>query len=196
MKYLTYLFIFAFTVLVIRQISSNPLPIPVMNELKFGSNSFILEILNSGMFINLDGCFLTSRTDTAYFKPGIPGGIDFLLITRDSLLTPFSLHPAGDELSFHSPGMGYVETIIFGDSHNCHIGAPLTNQSICLADFSGPYYLDNTPTLGAMNDYTNSFGTIEGYVTNLAGDTLSDVKINRRGGSPCLYQFIGIFYFR
>jgi hypothetical protein len=187
--------ILSFIILVIQDISSNPIPSPVMNEIKFNSNGFILEIIDSGMFTNLDGCFLTSKTDTAYFKPGVPGNIDFFLITQDSLLSPLSINPAGDELSFHSPTMGYVETITFGDSNICNIGAPLASQSICLNDFGGPYYLDNTPTLGLPNDYTNATGTLEGFVTNLAGDTLSGVKIFRKYGSPVYTNSSGYFSF-
>ena len=173
--------------------ASNPIPTPIMNEVKIDSNNFILEIINNGMFVTLDGCFLTSNTSIAYFKPGISGEIDFLLITQDSLLTPLSLNPSRDVLSFHGPGMDYVEAIVFGDSSHCHIAAPLPNQSICLDLYNGWYYLDNTPTLGAANDYLNATGIVEGYVTALSGDTLQNVKIFRKFGDAVYSDSSGYF---
>lgn len=194
MKYFMIISFLIFAVLVVQNASSNPIIGPAMNEVKINSNSFILEILDFGM-MNLDGCFLTSRTDTAYFKPGIQGDVDYLLITQDSLLTPLEINPPGDELSFYGPGGFHVETIIFGDSSNCDIGVPLPNQSICLDDYGWPYYLDNTPTFGLPNDYSNAYGTLEGYVTNLAGDTLEGIKISRKGGSPVYTDEEGYFTF-
>lgn len=193
MKFFIVVLFMIFTFMLIPQISGNPLPVPVMNELKIESNHFILEIVDSGMFMNLNGCFLTSRTDTAYFNSGIPGNIDYLLITPDSLLSSFNLNPAGDELSFHCPGMGYLETIIFGDSNNCQIRNPLSHQSICLDISGGTYYLDNTPTLGSANDYVNAFGTLDGYVTNLAGDSLEGVKISGQYLLPLYTNASGYF---
>ena len=182
-----------FFLFLFQKISGNPIPTPVMNEVKIGSNNFTLEIINNGMFATLDGCFLSTTTSTAYFKSGIPGDIDYLLITQDSLLTPLSLNPSGDMLSFHGPGMEYVETIIFGDSTNCTITAPMPLQSICLDIYNGFYYLDKTPTLGAPNDYLNATGILEGYVTNLAGDTLQNVRISRKFGSPIYTNSSGYF---
>ena len=180
--------------LLIQKATANPIPTPLMNEVKIGSNGFILEIVNNGMFLTLDGCYLTSNSSTAYFKPGISGEVDFLLITQDSLLTPLSLDPAGDVLTFHGPAMDYVEAIIFdGDSSHCHVAPPLPGQSICLDLYSGWYYLDNTPTLGAPNDYLNAGGIVEGYITSLTGDTLQNVKISRRFGLPVYSDSSGYF---
>jgi hypothetical protein len=166
-----------------------------MNELQVESNTFTLEILETGMFMNLDACFLSSRTDTAYFKPGIPGNIDYLLITQDSLLNPLNIDPSGDEFSFHYPSMAYLESITFGDSNNCQIRSPLIHQSICLNIAEGTYYLDNTPTLGAPNDYTNATGTVDGYVTNLAGDSLEGVQISGKILLPVFTNSSGYFNF-
>jgi len=175
MKYSFRIFIFIF-VFMIEIIISNPIVEPLISELKLDSTSFILELVDNGLSINLNNCLLATTTDTAYFKSGIGLNSNYLLITQDSLLSTLNIIPSEDIVTFIDTYSGYEEKLMFGNSSVCQIRPPLPNQSICL-EIGGLYYLDNTPSLGLPNDYQNAIGTIEGYVTNLAGDSLEGVKI-------------------
>jgi len=166
-------------------IRSNPIAPTLINELQVDSAGWILE-LNPEIGIiglELDGWYLTSFTDTAYFVDNINTGNDYLIIIQDSLLSPLLINPEGDSLVLHDPTGYTLDWLVFGESSNSMIVNPQPHQSLSRyiaypGGWSGNfYYLDNTPTFGFVNDTINAIGTIEGIVTDTAGIPIEDVII-------------------
>ena len=142
----------------VRLIDANPVLLHFFNELTFDSNGWILELtkdrhLDNREPISLDGCYLTSSTDTSFFKNGLALDSTYLVITADSLQTLFRVNPAGDVIRLFFADHSEFDQLRFGDSctavYRCP-PAPAQEQSISLID--NCYYLDNTPTLGQAND--------------------------------------------
>ena len=132
----------------------------------------------------LNGWFLTSLTDTAYFKTGITGG-DMIVVSQNDLINPLDFNPAGDVLQVHP---GYyeedwpAEELRFGEVYQSVVAAPNQAQSLCLLEYDNPFqmwtwYLDNTPTLGEWNDTSGARGYIEGTVSDSAGTPQSGVQV-------------------
>lgn len=167
---------------VLHLIWANPIFIHYFSELKFDSTGWILEMLNNGIdhgfveTVSLDSCYLASRTDTAYFKPGILLDENYLLITQDSLQAPLYINPLGDEIILFLPNGFRLDYFCFGTNctYSSSITTPAPNQSVSIIDDC--FYLDNTPTLGQPNDTLNAMGLVDGFITDTSGEPLSDVK--------------------
>ncbi|GEM_PF-4280097 len=85
----------------VRLIDANPVVLHFFNELAFDSSKWFLELTKDGRSGNmepmsLDGCYLTSCTDTSFFLQGLTLDSTYLVITADSLQTLFRINPAGD----------------------------------------------------------------------------------------------------
>jgi len=183
-----FLKIFMLVTTFLLMIRANPLPAPVINELMFTPEGWIIETTDSGMMSTFDGCFLTSLTDTAFFKAGIPAHSNYLLIIGDSLLITLYINPAGDEICFFLPDSTMIDALCFGNGVSFpSVFTPLPGQSICREDESVLFYLDNTPTPGAPNDFTNAIGYLEGYITDSTGVPLPGIRVERRWGLPPVY---------
>lgn len=171
--------------LCLQNIFSNPIMIHHLNELKFNGNDWQLELIElEHLGENLNGVYLTTLTDTAYFKEGIETyGKEFLVITNDSLIAPLFINPAGDVLALHYLDDDYaIDEIPFGDVDYPRISAPKEGQSMSLnehyqSDYDDFFYLDNTPTLGFVNDWIDAEGTIDGYVTDVISNPLESVEV-------------------
>ncbi len=131
----------------------------------------------------LDGWYLTTLSDTAYFKEGIiVTGFTPVVFTNDSLQQPLSINPQGDVLRIYSP-YDMRDEMRFGDVEESQVAAPKPGQSICRykestsLTYNGHLYLDNSPTLGSENDSQDATGTIHGLVTDEYGNGLSGVKV-------------------
>ncbi len=160
----------------------NPVIIFFINEFMFDSTGYKIELRPSDM--SLDGWFLTSKTDTAYFKDGIYlNDSSYIVITQDSLQSQLNIDPAGDTLTFFSPDSLSMETFSFGNNNIYSPPAPKMGQSICLRVYSDGYgqsyyyYFDNTPTMGYENDTLNAKGYIDGYVKDEQDNPIEGVKI-------------------
>ncbi len=157
-------------------LSANPIQLRFINELYFDTTGWFIE-LNPDYyyFENLDSCFLTSRSDTAYFKNGISYNDEFFIITEDSLQDPLFINPLGDSITFHMSQEIPFDFLSFGNAYSAEIVAPSMGQSISLkSDF---YYLDNTPTLGGKNDSQNAVCQINGHITDPENNPLDNVSI-------------------
>lgn len=132
----------------------------------------------------LDRWYLTSLTDTSYFKTGLTGN-GMLVISQNDLTSPFDFNPTGDVISLHP---GYyednweVDVVRYGTVNNAAVAAPILGQSLCLLEYDNPFqnwtwYLDNTPTLGVWNDSSGAMGYIEGSVTDSAGTPQAGVQV-------------------
>jgi hypothetical protein len=153
---------------------ANPLIPRYFNELKFTSDSWILEMNHEGQMV-LDGLLLTSKKDTAYFKSGIAiGPSSYVLITPESLQSRLTIDPLGDSITLRA-GQGVRAMLVFGESKGSAIHAPKPGQSI---SFSGTYfYFDNSPTLGRANDTLNACGTIKGTVRDSKGAPIIGAQV-------------------
>lgn len=155
---------------------ANPLVPTFFSELWFSSDSWKLEINGPNTFSNLTGCSLVSRKDSAVFKPGIRlSSATFVVIAPESLQSQLRIDPTGDSLVLLD-GRGFMmQRLIFGSGGNIMIAAPVHGQSI---SFNGnTCYLDNTPTIGAQNDYVNAQGVISGRVIDSDSLPVSGVRV-------------------
>lgn len=165
---------------------ANPILELYFNEIKFDSTGWKIEFQNLNWRLqSLDSCYLTSSTDTVCFKPGIAANDSFLVITADSMLTNFNINDSSDIICFYENPVFWIDEISFGPvlAGNM-ISAPNPSQSICLYDSYSPgygqtafHYLDNTPTLGLENDFTNAEGWVEGIITDTLGQPIQGVEI-------------------
>jgi hypothetical protein len=139
---------------------ANPIIPEYINELLFTNGSWTLEIGTRVPSGNLDGWKLSSRTATSAFKTGIALGGKYVLLTPDSLLLPLSINPAGDSITMARTS-GEHHALVFGKGPNSHVQAPAPGWSIAFNQF---FYLDKSPTPGAVNDFVGGVATISGAV--------------------------------
>jgi hypothetical protein len=156
-------------------------------ELRPDSCNFALEIFVGDIgetWESWEGWYLTSNSDTAYFKSDLKFGEGYKLITQDSLVSPLSLNSQGDKIALFPPDHQEwaLDMICYGEVPDAEIAAPKVGQSICLNEYYDDYqryyyYLDNTPTLGAANDSSGAWGYIQGTVTDSSGSPLQGIEI-------------------
>jgi hypothetical protein len=166
------------------KILANPIIIHFINELKFDSTEWILELRNNGTDIgfteqlSLDGCYLISTTDTSFFKNGMVLDSNYLVITENSLQTHFKINPDGDVISLFLADSSEFDKLSFGNSCvNAFRCPPAPNEEQSISIIDDCYYLDNTPTLGQPNDTLNSMGFVLCKVTDSSGIALQDVNV-------------------
>lgn len=165
---------------------ANPILELYINEVQIDSSGWKIEMINLNWhFQSLDSCFLSTTTDTAYFKQGISTSDSFLVIIQDSLIDTLNINRMGDIIGFHFLDNYPIDQIGFGNITGWSVvAAPCYHQSICLHEWYIPsqgqeffYYLDNTPTTGQKNDFTNASGYIKGYVVDSTGNPISNAPI-------------------
>lgn len=183
MRLKRFLFLLIFLLLYSYNAKSNPIIVFYLNELLVDSTNWKLELHFKHGLLPLDGCYLTSAKDTAYFKNGIYIDNRYLIITKDSLQNPFHINPNGDEITLYSVDDNFLDRILFGDITTSFISVPKPGQSICLQEYHDLfqryyYYLDNSPTLGSVNDSSEAMGFIEGIVTDSLGKPIEKVEIS------------------
>lgn len=156
---------------------ANPVMIHYFSELRFTHTGWEMELTP---YSGLDGCWITSRTDTAFLNPTVPSE-DYVVITPDSLQSPLFINPTGDSLSLYlqlPPDDQHLwDFLVFGDHPQTVIAAPPPGCSISLRRWYDLYYLDASPTLGMPNDTTDAMGDIDGIVSDEYGNSLRDVKV-------------------
>ncbi len=171
---------------------SNPIIPAVFSELYFDDNdNWHLELydfygLSSG---NLDNCYLTSTSDTAYFNDGINFCcLDTLVVTNADMQTDFTIDKEGDFLRiFEFP----YDEMCWGNYSN-HINAPYSGQSLARVVIYGDdaYFLlakENQPSLGYNPFDVQTFGHIEGIVTYNSGIPIYGADVSF---SPVNYNVI------
>jgi len=161
---------------------ANPIVPQLFSELYFDSTGWKIEVVGQWISENYDRIVIISSTDSAETDTSFHLLGDFPVITSADMETTLYINPNGDHLriGIHSEyGLYFFNDFIFGE--NGVIAAPRSGESIA---FGGTieaseyeYYLDDTPTLGAMNDYENSKGTIRGIVTDSSGTPIPEVTV-------------------
>ena len=179
MKYLNYIILIVI-LLVLQNLISNPVAIFYLNELKIDSTGWQLETNEYFYGRALNGLYLTSLTDTAYFKDGIIADSLFFVIDNSLLTTDFYINPNGDKISIYNSNHKVYDTFVFGEVDGSSIIAPLPSQSISRTrSMTGYYlyYLDNSPTLGMRNETINATGYLKGKLTDANDTPLSNFEI-------------------
>lgn len=165
---------------------ANPIVVYWINEFSIDSSGWKMELHCDHPWqdsLMLDGWFLTSKTDTAYFKNGIYfNPADYLAVTDDDLQSRLQIDPNGDDIYLFRLQDGYVvflDYISFGRDISIYpISTPKQGQSICRELNAEFFYIDNTPTFGYENDYSDITGYVEGYVKDVSGNPIEGVIVN------------------
>jgi hypothetical protein len=188
----------AFSVLVHQTGAANPIMPHYLSELQVSEANWCLELFPPWDIPvdSLDGGYLTTESDTAFFRDGIAAG-PYLVVTDDSLQSPLSINPAGDRLSLHllPPWAGQPELfdwIEYGDTGYCVLAAPRPGESISLnpeyqVNFRDFFYLDGSPTVGSPNDSMNGRGNVEGVVTDSWGSPIHGVRVSCAFGDTAVF---------
>lgn len=154
---------------------ANPVIPIVINELKFNGEDWVIE---TGTMVDLEGTYLKTNTDSAYFKDSLCVDETFCLITNEDMKSDLYINPAGDTLMVMDTSGFMPLQLTFGAKGE--IATPAEGQSICAMrdiDEDIVYYLDNTPTLGNENDTLNATGNVTGVVTDTLDNPLADVEV-------------------
>ncbi len=156
---------------------TNPIVERYINEFGFTDSGWTMEFHPNISENSFDGWFITSLTDTTFFKDGMSLNYDeYITINNDSLKKELYINPEGDIITLHRPDSNYADGFTFGDLKNTSISAPKPGYSICrTGDYY--YYFDKTPTFGFENDTSDINGFVEGYVKDSLGNPIENVKV-------------------
>ncbi|MCK9483528.1 MAG: carboxypeptidase regulatory-like domain-containing protein [Candidatus Marinimicrobia bacterium] len=168
---------------------ANPIAPQLFSELYFDSTGWKIEVMGGWASENDNRIVIISSTDSAETDTSFHYLGDFPVITSTDMETTLYINPNGDHIWIgirSEYGWYCYNDFIFGE--NGVIAAPRSGESIA---FGGAieaseyeYYLDDTPTLGAYNDYENSKGTIRGIVTDSSGVPIPGVTVK--------YSFVNV----
>ena len=162
-------------------IKANPLIPIVFNEFMIESNGWSMELSTLFGGNDLNGWFLTTSTDTVYFKDGISFSQELIVMTPDSMKSSLYINPSGDRIEYHDPNGNVIDYLAFGSIAGSMIAAPQYGRSICAAYNTNNgdiiHYFDNTPTMGEMNDTSNTRGYTEGFVLDSLGLPLDSAEV-------------------
>lgn len=136
--------------------------------------------LEGDYYQRLDGWYLTSLKDTARLKDSL--SIDFgvfTVITLDSLLDSLAIYASGDRIALYDSFGNQREVLVFGNQPNPYISAPKPGQSLSREPRTTglDWYLDNSPTIGQVNDFEDASGWVDGYIFDDSGNTLDSAEI-------------------
>lgn len=158
---------------------TNPIVDYYLNEFSIDEDGWKMELHSLALSFSLDGWFITSLTDTAFFKDGFSISTEnYLVITNDSLKSELNINPVGDIITIFDADSHYRDELRFGNVAYPFISAPKSGYSIC-KEYPIYYscYFDKTPTFGYENDTLNSKGFVEGYVKDSLGNPIKDVMV-------------------
>ncbi len=175
------LFSIIFLLINIFTVSANPVEPKYFSEIQFRESGWIIEFFGSGLYPQPDSIYITSKSDTAYLKPGCLIPYDYCLLTNDSLMSNLEIDPMNDTISLYLNIYDYgfpddqmiLGTITFDSSQSLsrklEYGIPGT-------DF---WYIDSSPTLGFENDTENAMGVINFQILDNTGIPIPDVGLYR-----------------
>jgi len=183
------LFFLLFVLLV--SASANPIAFNLFSELLFTDDGWQIEIKSiSTWLVMWDSTakftlVFQSGNDTARYMDMSVFDDNFLVFTPEDLDTTLNLESFEDSLKviLLVNNETYVSDELSWGLDGV-ISAPLASQSICFGrtDFGYmgsdlTYYLDNSPTIGSINDTVGAHGRIEGYIIDPYGQPIADASI-------------------
>ena len=160
------------------EVSANPVEPKYFSEIQFRETGWIIELFTMNLYPQPDSIYITSKSDTAYLKPGCIIPYDYCLLTNDSLLSNLEIDPTNDTISIYLNIYDYG----FPDDQMILGTIPFdSSQSLCRkagdAYTSDIWYVDNSPTLGFENDTVNATGNIQFDVIDTPGSSIPFVDI-------------------
>lgn len=191
-------------------IKANPvISPPVISELyvsKYYGYNWKMELVNNGGY-SLDDMYITSSTDTAYFKSGITfEPHETITIDQSDLASPLFIDIEGDEVTiyyFDWPISDYP--FIFGNYPNSKISSPYNGQSLVYQEFynfnNEEYFWwlvkENNPTIGSNAFSTNTRGLFKGFVYDVNHEPIRYVNLKYSNYSSSYFwiePYISIVY--
>ena len=177
------LFFLSFSMLV-----ANPIAPVIISELYFEGSDWTIELFDYYEFglTNLDGCYIMSSSDSAYFNNGIcfePGEI--ILVTEADLQSPLSINKEGDFI--YIVGVEFEDFAHFGNYQYSWVNPPYDNQSLARVVLSSRSYFrelsfifvkENQPSLGSNPFSVNTYGTLNGYVYDINNNPVYNAEIH------------------
>jgi len=170
---------------------ANPIVPVCLSELYFDDGNWILEIYDyyQGFELyNLDGCYLATSTDSAYFNTGINFNENGVFIVDEfDLQSSLAINPSSDTIMLGGVEIYFYDEISFGNN----INPPTTGQSLArIALDGGPpmgitFFLlakENQPTIGSDPFSVSSYGTFTGYVYDSFMNPLENVQLEYSPG--------------
>ena len=117
---------------------------------------------------------------------------DYIVISNENLINPISLNKSADCIKLYSyfAGEHKDDGVYIGDISHSYLKNIETGQSISRFNGYGPFYKDNSPTIGLANDFDGSKGKIYGYFYDTEGATITDKYffINEGNCTPILQE--------
>lgn len=161
MKRLIFLLTFLPTVLI-----ANPLvPGVSISEIFFNeTGEWVLEIYNVENWVEyLDSLVLKCNSGEAKIVAFITA--DYIVVTNDNLSKAISFNKSADCIKLYSYMYDeyVVDSVCIGDITGSYLKNISNGQSVSRLYGYGPFYKDNSPTIGYANDLNGSLGKIYGY---------------------------------
>jgi len=175
-------------------LKANPIiPPPFISEIYFNDTIWYIEL---NYYSSNDSIRLISHTDTAYISCHNWFIGQIIILTQDSLLTPFYINRNGDSLvlqTYTGSNDWYSNDNICWGTYSCNVlfecnvNAPFIGQSLIMTEIKygdvfapeSTYWLvkDNTPSLGTSVYQANSKGTFCGYVYDSQHNPISNIRL-------------------
>ncbi len=170
---------------------ANPI-IPVcISELSFEDDNWTLEIYDHHQvyeLFNLDNCYLSTSTDTAYFNYGITFNENFVFVVDEfDLQSSLTINSSNDTIMLGGVDIYFYDEISFGNLVN----PPLVDQSLARICFGygppigGEFFLlatENQPSMGSDPFSVSSYGTFTGYVYDSLMNPVENVQLEYSPG--------------
>lgn len=155
---------------------ANPVAVQCISE---------VQITQDGWFIEVDGNFtsglslikIASSNDTVWLNDTLTFNSDYLVLTPDSVQSDLTINPEHDIVQIICAEYGILGTFSIGYENDDVPITPEPTQSVCYDIEGNYYYLDNTPTIGFVNDTENAQGIVTGTIIDINGDPLNDVIV-------------------
>ena len=204
MKKVNFILFFLLYSVMIIIIPANPIAVYWINEFGIDSTGWKIELHCSHITddnTSLNRWFITSSTDTAYFKDGKTfSPIEYTAFDSNDMKTDLKINAMGDTITLFDSSSNFIDRLIFGDTISYYsIASPKPGQSICRGSLPGLYvgydflYLDDSPTFGSENDTVGVKGYVDGFVKDVSGNPIKDVKVFYSFNEISPYQIDSIF---
>lgn len=175
-------------------VSANPIWLGVnISEIYFNeSGQWALEIDNANItsIQYLDSLVLECNAGSA--KIAAFDTTDYIVVKSDNLTQKLSFNKSADCIKLYSYLFGAykVDSIRIGDIPGSYLKNIKNGQSISRFDSYGPFYKDNSPTIGMANDLEGSKGKIYGYFKDAKGAPIANKYffINEGNCTPILQE--------
>lgn len=174
--------------IIIMILRANPLPSPSvsLSELYFDANGkWVIELQYSNAqqeFMPIDSIWINTSSGTSIIKRfDIIGSEGIIIIRNDSLLSNLNINSKTDSIKIIYTLESYKqsnEPIIYG-CLNSSISSPKEGQSIAgVYPYFDLYCLDNSPSIGSINDTVGMCGILKGQIFDKNNKLLKGLPSN------------------